>query len=131
MHNNFGLKPTINALQKGIRQRGTDLSNEEVLKLLLPALDDISERLAKIENQKSNVVPLKPKNLGTEIIESNKKHGSKGMAVQWSGHCVESGSIVTLLHEASALSGRRITRSANFNGADGGPCRFTSFALVA
>jgi len=73
MHNNFGLKPTINALQKGIRQRGTDLSNEEVLKLLLPALDDVSERLAKIENQKSNVVPLKPKNLGTEIIESNKK----------------------------------------------------------
>ena len=78
MHNNFGLKPTINALQKGIRQRGTDLSNEDVLKLLLPALDDISERLAKIENQKSNVVPLKPKNLGTEIlgteiIESNKK----------------------------------------------------------
>ena len=73
MHNNFGLKPTINALQKGIRQRGTDLSNEEVLKLLLPALDDISERLAKIENQRSNVVPLKPKNLSTEIIESNKK----------------------------------------------------------
>jgi len=73
MHNNFGLKPTINALQKGIRQRGVDLSNEEVVKLLLPALDDISERLAKIENQRSNVVPLKPKNLSTEIIESNKK----------------------------------------------------------
>ena len=73
MHNNFGLTPTINAFQKGIRQRGVDLSNEEVVKLLLPALDDISERLAKIENQKSNVVPLKPKNLGTAIIESNKK----------------------------------------------------------
>ena len=73
MHNNFGLKPTINALQKGIRQRGTDLSNDEVVKLLLPALDDISERLAKIENQRSNVVPLKPRSVSNEIIESNKK----------------------------------------------------------
>ena len=73
MHNNFGLTPTINALQKGIRQRGTDLSNDEVVKLLLPALDDISERLAKIENQRSNVVPLRPKNLSTEINESKKK----------------------------------------------------------
>ena len=73
MHNNFGLTPTINALQKGIRQRGTDLSNDEVVKLLLPALDDISERLAKIENQRSNVVPLRPKNLSAEILEPNKK----------------------------------------------------------
>ena len=49
MQYKVGLTPTINALQKGIRERGVDLSNEEVVKLLLPALDDISERLAKIK----------------------------------------------------------------------------------
>ena len=64
MHNNFGLTPTINALQKGVRQRGTDLSNEEVVRLLLPALDDISERLAKI-------VPLRTKNLRADPRRSD------------------------------------------------------------